>query len=269
MSTFHSDIIYGPVYSRRLGRSLGINVFGNAGKRCPFDCVYCQLVDTRIVTPRRIRCEFNCASCADAITTRSSSSSSLPDVDSILRSLEFTLRKGDSLDYITFSGNGEPTVHPCFPEIVDGVKRLRDQLAPKVAVSILSNSATLAKPGVATAIASMDARVMKLDVGNLDAFNRLNRPCRSVSLESVISGLGTIGPFIMQTMLVHGPLGNSSREDIDSWMETASLLKPQEIQLYSTSRAPADTSVLPVPRTELEERADSIRRLTGLAVKVF
>jgi len=151
------DIIYGPVLSRRLGRSLGINLLPTDRKVCSFDCVYCQY--GRTTEP-----------------TFSPGVDDLPTFSDVVAAVEKALKKPHTIDTLTFSGNGEPTLHPQFPEIVRSIKRLRDDFRPEVKLAVLSNSSRVMDSAIVDALSLLDAPMMKLDAGDEITLREINQP---------------------------------------------------------------------------------------------
>ena len=167
-----NGIVYGPVHSRRLGCSLGINVLPANQKVCSFNCLYCQYGWTDY-------------SMLESVV--------YPAPEDIFKAIELTLtRLPRSPDYITLSGNGEPTCHPNFVSIVDGILRLRDRFSPTSQVAILSNSSTVPTLIIRESLEKLDVRIMKLDVGALKPFQTYNIPAPDVSLEAIIEGLSLL-----------------------------------------------------------------------------
>ena len=221
-------IIYGPVSSRRLGRSLGINLLGAGRKVCTFDCAYCQLRQ-----PRQYGvdygaggtvCKRACARCryVEPSPPESGAVHVLPTVGSVLDAIGEALREHCGLDSLTFSGNGEPTIHPQFAQIVDGLVPLRDALSPGAAITVLSNSSTLRRASVRNALRKVDVRVMKLDAGDEATLRRTNRPCPGVALVEIVEGLRSLGGVTVQTLLVDGEAGNTGEGQIASWLQALS-----------------------------------------------
>lgn len=174
-------MIYGPVDSRRLGRSLGINLLPTGYKLCAFDCIYCQYGRTKVLTTKAEKGRF-------------------PVVEVVLRKVEEALRQVPDLNYVTFSGNGEPTLHPRFDELVEGVVHLRDKLRPEVKTAILSNSALAWKEEIREALAKLDLRIMKLDAGDPFAWRAINRPAPSLDFETVVAGLKELGGSLSRVL---------------------------------------------------------------------
>jgi wyosine [tRNA(Phe)-imidazoG37] synthetase (radical SAM superfamily) len=234
-------IAYGPVQSRRLGRSLGINLLGGAAKTCTFDCVYCQYGWT-VADPA-------------SETTHAG----LPSVREVLSAVENTLNNlVEPPAYLTFSGNGEPTLHPRFGEIVDGVNALRDRLAPGVPTVVLSNSSRVRDPRVREALLRLDLRIMKLDAGNEETFRRFNRRLGGTSLAQVLDGLRALRSFTVQSLFADGPDGNTDPHDLRAWVGTIVDLAPESVQLYTLDRGYPSDRIGPVGARLLESIRDRL-----------
>jgi len=212
-------VIYGPVDSRRLGRSLGINILPTSYKLCAFDCIYCQYGRTKVLTAKT---EERC----------------FPTVEVVLFKVEEALRQVPDLNYVTFSGNGEPTLHPRFDELVEGVVHLRDKLRPEVKSAILSNSALAWGEDIREALAKLDMRIMKLDAGDPLTWRAINRPAPSLDFEMVVAGLKEMDGVTIQSLILDGPVQNVRGKPFDRWVETVAWIAPQEVQIYTTDRWP-------------------------------
>ncbi len=237
------SIIYGPVHSRRLGRSLGINLLPFEKKSCPFDCLYCQYGWT-----------------GSHIAEAGDGEGTFPPVDDVADALAQALQNLASSPlrpgYLTFSGNGEPTLHPGFDRLVDFVCTLRNQWIPEARTAVLSNSALAARACVRDALLKLDHRIMKLDCGTPSVFKRFNRPCRGVDLDNIIEGLSELArraPLIIQTLFCSGKDGNFNPQIIREWMDRLKHIRPSFVQIYSLDRPFPAPGLVPVPREMLEQ----------------
>lgn len=214
------NIVYGPIHSRRLGSSLGVNILPAVGKLCNFDCIYCE-------------CGWN----RDNIS--GGTFPSAKDFETALRGgLEKLAKDGTVLDSITFSGNGEPTLNPHFPEIVDIAIALRDELAPTAKVTVFSNSTTCGKPDVLAALKKVDNPVMKIDAPTSAWAELVNKPCCIYDLRTVVDNLHAFdGNFILQTMFLRSDAFDSaSPEVLGKWLDIVRELHPREVMAYSIDR---------------------------------
>ncbi len=250
MSTvIYPSPIFGPVHSRRLGVSLGINLLPDDGKRCTFDCIYCE-------------CGFN----GDF-----PSSKPFPSKEEVLRALEETLKdrkeKGLPLDDITFAGNGEPTMHPHFPEIVDGVEAIRDKYYPQVKLSVLSNSTFTFSEKVRQALGKIDNNILKLDTVDPDYIQMVDRPTGKYNVEEIIRNLKKFnGHVIIQTMFMKGKTMNGADVDNTSdrfvlpWLEAVKAIKPQKVMVYTVARETPDPYLQKATHEELDRIAQLVEK---------
>ncbi|MCP2520059.1 radical SAM protein [Candidatus Aminicenantes bacterium AC-335-K20] len=245
------NIIYGPINSRRLGKSLGINLMPIDYKLCSFNCIYCQYGKTDILT--------------DNLT---SYKKDLPDLKEIEISLENFLRNSPSIDYITFSGNGEPTLHPEFSDIVNLVVDLRNKYAPVTKIALLSNSTFPCNKEIGRAFEKIDLKIFKLDVGSEDLFLKVNRPFKGISFKDLIENLKKLDRIVIQSLFFTGKIENSSNGKVRDWMERLREIKPKGIQIYTIDR-PTDEKLKIVSRERLLEIADNVRRLLGFKINVY
>ena len=247
-------IIYGPVRSRRLGRSLGLNISPIHYKFCSFNCVYCQYGWTTVCT-------------LDTADKRQD----FPTLDDFEKTLESALRqhKDEEIDNITFSGNGEPTLHPQLEELVDIAKKLKEEFHPKAKLGVLSNSSTVGMEKVHRALVKLDFRIMKLDAGNLETFIKINRPCPEVDYKAILNSLKSLDNVTLQTMFVDGAIQNIGEREIREWVERIGEIKPVKAQIYSLHRPPAASSLREVPAKRLEEIAAQTEATTGVTVEVI
>ena len=252
---FHSTI-YGPIHSRRLGMSLGINLMPNDGKICSFDCLYCEA-------------GFN---------AQGPGKDGVPSRDAVKKQLRRKLMEmkeaGQTLDVITFSGNGEPTLHPEFDKVVDDVLRLRTEFFPDAKVSVLSNSTMAGKPAVAKALLKVDNNILKLDSAIPHTFIAINRPVSPNCLpEGVIADLKRFdGQCIVQTIMLRGEFegkhfDNTTDEELDALLKAYQEIKPREIMLYSIDRKTPADNLEKISKEELQRIAERFRK-AGIKVQV-
>lgn len=243
MSTIiYPSPIYGPVHSRRLGISLGINLMPADGKICTFDCIYCE-------------CGYN----SDRRTR-----SHHPSRQQVAEALERQLRKmhdaNQHPDVLTFAGNGEPTSHPDFPGIIDDTIRLRDELCPKAKVSVLSNSTFINKPAIREALMKVDNNILKLDTVNADYIRRVDRPTQpSYNVDSIIENMKLFeGHIIVQTMFMRGTtdegldVDNTPEAFVAPWLEAIKEIRPQEVMIYTIDRETPDSHLLKATHEQLD-----------------
>jgi len=250
------EVIYGPVNSRRLGKSLGLNLMPSFIKVCPFDCVYCH-----------------CGWSEDVTLDINKYIHLLPSTKDIEKALEKRLselkRDDFPLNYITFSGNGEASLHPDFPEIADIVKKLRDLYYPESKTCILSNSSTLHLPYSLEGIKKLDRKVMKLDGGSGEIFRIVNRPAEGVVFEKVVVGLKELKNFSLQTNFFTGSISNSEKTSVSDWIETVKYIKPEEILLYTVARPTSDGGIKKIPKEKLEAIRGLTEKETGIKTYVY
>ncbi len=248
MSTvIYTSPIFGPIHSRRLGVSLGINLLPADGKSCTFDCIYCE-------------CGFNKDHCPKE---------KLPTRQEVADALEEKLKEmkaiGPSPDVLTFAGNGEPTSHPHFPEIIDDTIRLRDKYFPKAKVSVLSNSTFIHRPAVHDALMRIDNNILKLDTIDSAYINRVDRPVGGTyNVEKIIDGLKSFsGHVIIQTMFLKGSIegedvDNTTEKYIIPWLEAVKSIHPSGVMVYTIDRETPDHDLKKASRTELDSIRDRV-----------
>ncbi len=245
-------VIYGPVNSRRLGLSLGINLLPTSKKYCSYDCIYCHYGFTDVHTlelPQEVDHQ--------------------PTPEEVKIALEDYLKKDKNISYITFSGNGEATLHPQFSEMVDIVKKVRDEYVPSVKVVILSNSSTVDKPEIRKALKKLDLRIMKLDCGTEKTWRDLNHPHKSLSLEKMVEGLQKLKDVIIQTIFVKGRVDNTTDEEVESWISKLKVIKAKEVQIYTCDRPVPDKGIEKIPKEVLYKIAEQTEKEIKIPVKVF
>ncbi len=222
------DIVFGPIFSRRLGSSLGVNILPSKGKLCNFDCVYCE-------------CGWN----ADgAVPDRRFPV--LAEVEAALKEkMSKAAAEGTPVDSITFSGNGEPTMNPDFAEIIDVTLKLRDQYFPDAKVSVLSNATLLGRERIAKALMKVDNPILKIDASSQELVEKINKPVGTYSLEKVIENLKSFnGNFILQTMFLRSSeFDTAAHEALTSWHEIVRTLKPRQVMVYTIDRETPDKTL--------------------------
>jgi wyosine [tRNA(Phe)-imidazoG37] synthetase (radical SAM superfamily) len=248
----HKGILYGPVNSRRYGRSLGINLMPARDKLCSFNCVYCHYGLTARLT-----------------TDISRYNVELPAFDDVVEAVEQAMKSDLSFEQVTFSGNGEPTLYPRFGDLVDKVVELRDQHRPGVRVALLSNSTGLMLDGVTRALPKIDVAVLKLDAGTERTFKAINRPAKGVEFETIIERLAGLRGFCLQTVLIDGTPSNTSEDELAAYFARLKLIRPKEVHLYSIDRPVPHERIALVPPGRLREIAGRATAETGVVVKAF
>jgi len=252
MSTFLFDkTIFGPVHSRRLGVSLGVNLLPNDRKLCSFDCIYCECgfgkkVKGKVDLPTR-----------DDVKTE------------LIKKLSEMRADGVLPDVITFAGNGEPTLHPQFNEIISDTIAIRNQYCPKARVAVLSNASTLANSRVVEALKLVDDNILKLDSAFESTVEILDRPNYNYSTEKVINQLSAFGDNLaIQTMFAKWKIDdkvydNSVQAEVDAWIECIKRINPPRVMIYTIDR---DTPLQGMEKVE-KKRLDAIAELVKPLVK--
>ena len=226
MDTFlHPGVIYGPVRSRRLGLSLGVNLLPADGKICTFDCIYCE-------------CGFN---------AERKTSSRHPGRDEVAGALEAKLAQmaadGTPPDVITFAGNGEPTTHPHFPGIIADTTGLRDKYCPGAKVAVLTNGSAIHKERIREALMAVDDNIVKLDTVSPAYVGLVDRPVPAYDLQRAVEAMEAFrGHIIIQTMFMAGSylgrsVDNTGEEYVAPWLETVKRIAPQSVMVYTIDRA--------------------------------
>lgn len=250
---FH-ETIFGPIHSRRLGVSLGVNLMPNDGKICSFDCVYCEA----------------------GLNAQGAGKSGIPSRETVKKALNRKLKAmteaGESLDVITFSGNGEPTLHPQFKDIVLDVMKLRDRFFPNAKVSVLSNSTMLKKDSVVEALKKVDNNILKLDSAFSPTLRAINQPTsKDVIPEGIIAHLKQFnGKCIVQTMFLRGEhygvkIDNTTDAEINALIAAYKEIVPQEVMIYSIDRKTPVETLTKVEKDELEAIG---KRIEAAGIKV-
>ena len=246
------SIIYGPVNSRRLGSSLGVNLLSHTYKACPFNCAYCQ---------------YGFTGARGHIV--STDGQDMPKVAEVVATARSALEEYPSISYITFSGNGEPTLHPDFEIIVEELKGLKNKVNPEIKLAILSNSALVHKNEVRRGLANLDCRFMKLDCGDDETFNRFNRPHKDIALDMIVNGLKKLDDIIIQSLFAGGKIGNYNDYSIDKWIKKIGEIRPLECHIYSLDRPSADRRLVKIDRDGMMKIKRRTEGRVGVAVSVF
>lgn len=221
------EIVFGPIFSRRLGSSLGVNILPSKGKLCNFNCIYCE-------------CGWN----ADGIAERRFPT--LAEVESALSDkMEKLAAEGVPVDSITFSGNGEPTMNPDFAGIVDVTLRLRDRFYPDAKISVLSNATLVGRRTVVEALKKIDNPILKIDAADDRMISMINKPVGSYRLRNVMDSLKEFnGNFILQTMFLRSPEFDMTAPDaLAGWIEIVRELRPRQVMVYTIDRETPDKSL--------------------------
>lgn len=238
------SIVYGPIRSRRLGVSLGVNLMPTTAKLCTFDCVYCE-------------CGWN----------QPVSHPQLPTREQVRAALEYQLSTLDvQPDVITFSGNGEPTIHPDFLGIIQDTCALRDQYCPNAKVSVLSNSTQLGRKDVVEALLLCDNRILKLDSAIDTTMQLIDKPVNQhLTVAQIIQWLSLFeGNFTLQTCFLRGEyegkvIDNTTREELDAWYQAVNILQPKQVMIYVIDRATPLQTLSKVPADVMEAIAAPLR----------
>ena len=256
MSFLVEPLVFGPIKSRRLGNSLGINLLPEFGKICSFDCIYCE-------------CGWN---------PENKKNSGIPTKEIFEHTLEKRLQelKGtdNEPDSITFSGNGEPTLNPDFVEIIDITLRLRDLYIPNAKISVLTNGTMLHKKEIFNAISKVDNNIIKIDGGTYETIKSINQPNVNFDLEKYINILQEYkGELTIQTCFLRGEhngikIDNTTEEEIELWIEHIKKIKPKKTMIYAIDRETPEKNLEKISQNELEKIADRLRQF-GFTVECF
>jgi len=245
-----TKIVYGPVLSRRLGISLGINPLSPYHKICNFDCIYCQYGRT-------------------ALKTGLPSSASLFSAEQIIAEVEKAVQPGPKVDVITFSGNGEPTLHPDFVFIVEETRRLRDRFLPKVPVAVYTNGTTLGNEKIHHILEQVEFPLVKMDAGNQTTFSVINRPCADQKFGDLVERVKMLENSILQCIFFKGAVCNSDGKVYRSWLETINQIKPAAVQIYSLTEKDAENDLEPLKPYELRTIAEDVTARLGIKAEAY
>ena len=244
--------IFGPVKSRRLGISLGINLLPDDGKRCTFDCIYCE-------------CGFN---------AERHSAKPLPSRKEVATALECKLKEmkeeGILPDVLTFAGNGEPTIHPHFAEIIDDTIALRDKYCPEAKVSVLSNSTRITRKDVFEALLKVDNNILKLDTIDPAYIGHVDRPIGEYDLDAILERMKAFnGKIVVQTMFMKGvadgkDVDNTGDTYVLPWIEAVKAIAPREVMIYTIDR---ETPMKGLEKATKDELDRIVRMLEDAGIK--
>ncbi len=250
------QIVFGPIRSRRLGISLGVNLLPLNKKLCSFNCLYCE-------------CGWTLPKTGKAV---------FPEREEIKTALEQRLAsmqaKNAMLDAITFAGNGEPTLHPAFAEIIDDTIALRNKFYPGANITVLSNASKAGKPHIAAALKKIEQNVLKLDAGTEETFQKINNPKSGITLAEILKNLSLFtGQMIIQTLFVKGsyqgePFDNTTEEELLAWLGHIERLQPKLVMIYPIARATPTEDVEKISPDKLWEIAQRVEAL-GIATEVY
>ncbi len=247
--------IFGPIHSRRLGLSLGINLMPADGKVCTFDCVYCECGFNQNHRPRQKR------------PTRTEVAQALE------KQLQQMVAAAQLPDVLTFAGNGEPTAHPDFAGIIADTIELRNRYCPNAKVSVLSNATLAMRPEVYAALLQVDNNILKLDTVSADYISRVDRPTGAYSVEQIIETLEKFeGHVIVQSLFMKGTsqgqsVDNTTDQYVLPWIEALKRIRPQSVMVYTIDRETPDPDLLKATREELYHIAELVKQ-AGFEVEV-
>ena len=250
-----NEIAYGPIHSRRLGTSLGMELMPLEHKLCTFNCVYCE-------------CGWNTPVSHPQLPTREEVKKALEEKLSTFHTASADRQNFQlsTLDVITFSGNGEPTLHPDFLGIIEDTCALRDQYCPKAKVSVLSNSTQLGRPDVVQALRLCDNRILKLDAATDEMMRRIDLPVNAnLTVAQLIEWLKAFdGDFTLQTCFLRGehagkPIDNTTPEELEAWYKAVDNLHPKQLMVYVIDRKTPEENLSKISREEMESIAAPLR----------
>lgn len=251
------EMIFGPVRSRRLGVSLGLNLLPTHKKVCSFNCIYCE-------------CGWTESSLAENHQLPSAAEFE-KHLSNKLMQLKGTPMEPDSL---TFAGNGEPTIHPDFAGIIDLTLRLRNEYAPNASISVLTNGSMLHKPLVVNALKKVDNALLKLDGGTEATIRAINAPPKGFRLSEYVHQLKAFdGKLIIQSLFLRGthnhvPIDNTTSEEVEAWLKLINEIRPSKVMVYAIERDTPANDLVKLGVAELESIAYQVR-LLGIPAEVF
>lgn len=251
------NLVFGPIHSRRLGKSLGVNLLPIHAKECSFNCIYCECGWTK---------------------GRNALKMNLPTREDVYLALEKRLKEligtDSEPDSITFAGNGEPTMHPQFAEIIGDVINLRDSLIPSAKISVLSNGSMLHKHQVIEALMLVDNNIQKLDGGNEAIVKMINMPLKAFKLKEYVEQLKRIRKnLIIQTLFLRGKMNekvidNTQPGELNDWLNLLRQIQPKAVMIYSLDRATPAHDLEKIGEEELLLIAQKVHEI-GIEANVF
>ena len=251
MATFLFDkIIFGPVQSRRLGASLGINLLPNDRKICSFNCIYCE--------------------CGWTDSENHTSFHPREEVRENLRvKLEEMRMNNEPLDTITFAGNGEPTLHPRFDLVIQDTIGIRNRYFPEAQIAVLSNSSLIHKRKIFNALKRIDQNILKMDSAFEETVQLLNKPYKGFDMQRMIDTLMRFnGQLIIQTMFIRGEykgqkFDNTTEKEIEAWLKLVEKINPEQVMIYTIAR---DTPAEGIESISFEELQEIASRVEGIGI---
>lgn len=244
----HASTVYGPLKTRRLGNSLGINLLPLKRKACNFECIYCE-------------CGWTDTSVKDKMPTLVEFSSALEDKLAALK------KQNIGIDHITFAGNGEPTLHPKFGEVIETTVGFRNKYYPAARIAVLSNATRIQHPEVFYALKSVDDPIMKLDAGTEPLFQLIDMPDKGITLDRITEDLKKFnGDLIIQTLFLRGEykgkmVDNSTEAELNAWIERLQAIRPRKVMIYSIDRDTAADHLYKISEGELMAISNKLKQL--------
>jgi wyosine [tRNA(Phe)-imidazoG37] synthetase (radical SAM superfamily) len=243
-------LIYGPFLNGPLGKTIGINLLGNGAKACSFDCPYCELGTTNL---RLNRLKID---------------AKIPSTEEVARAIHNAFKKihtiGPVIDGICLSGNGEPTLHPDFEQLVTIILAARDTWMPGKPISLFTNAGSLDQRKIYEAANRLDERVVKIDAGSEKLFKTVAAPLSRSNLARVLTGTRKLKDMIVQSLFFDGIVSNVQPSDIDDWMEVIAMVRPKAVHIYGLTRAPANPGIIRCDEDTLYAIASRLERKTQI-----
>lgn len=253
-TTTNGGVIYGPFANGPMGSNLGVNILGTGPKVCSFNCPYCDLGATELRL-NRLKTDIP-----------------LPTLQEIDQSVREAFQKihasGPAVEGICLSGNGEPTLHPDFPDVVKRLIEARNLWMPGKKISLFTNGASLDRRKIAEAANLLDERLVKIDAGGEKLFKLVNAPLSRTNLARVIAGTRKLKDVIVQSMFFQGTITNTSPTDLDEWIEVIAMVKPKSVHLFGLSRSPAQAGLVRCDEDTLYGIASRLERKTQIKAVV-